>query len=520
MKYSIKKMIIVLITICLLSTSFITVNAVSSDSSNYNTLFSVPIGNGSGFIAYTEKLEDCERFGPESFAVLEDKEFYILDSVENEIEIFSKYGQSTKIIKLPSDYGYYDIEVRDNGDMVLLTDNGILVEVYKSGDVKNVSTTVFPLNDEKFNFKFLSLHKNKNGDIVIRNKKDGTEKNIDDNSSKNSFDSVTIKKDGKNFILSENNNNDNYVKYNYQSAGTYPLKYTVNGELLILEREMLKGKKIYIENRISKYKNGKKIGMALAEETKNYEVIPHKYLLATKNGKVYQLVCNSNNVSLLELKISKEEKSNINNDLVKEIIGENIIENPYIIMESTEQERIDAYWAAVDMCEHNWYYNPSTMKTPTTSTTTPPDHLRGTSSIYVDGIPYKWGGFDDIANFTTKISQGKKAGDINTAAVVSTVTGIDCSGFISRAYGLTTKLGTTTMSTQFSNITWNEISIGDIANDPGSHVWMYYDDQYDWYDNWLGCWTYESTVGGYEDRAKDYFRDADECEDYTPMRKD
>ena len=517
MKFPNIKIVIILLTICLLSTSAIVVNAIPRDSLNYYTVFSIPIAKGSGSIAYTDKQDDSERFGPESFAVLDDREFYILDSVENEVEVFNKDGQSINTIKLPSNYSYYDIEVRNNGDMILLTDVGTILEVCESGDIKNISTPVLSLDNKKFNFKFFTLHKNKSGDIFVGNKVKGTEINIDDNSTKNSYDSVVIKKDGKNFILTENNNR-NYIVYNYQSAGTYPLKHTIDDKLLILEREMIKGKKVYIENRISEYKNGKKIGMALAEETSRYAMIPHKYLLATENGKVYQLVCNENNVSLLELKISKEEKTNLNKDFVEEIIGENIIGNPDFATMSTDQDRIDAYYAAIDICSHQWYYNPSTMKTPTSSTTLAPDHLRGTNSIYVDGIPYKWGGFDDIDNFTIKISQGKKAGNIRLYTV-SSVTGIDCSGFISRIYGLSTKLGTKTMSTQFKDITWVDIEMGDIANYYGSHVWMYYDHQHDWQDNWLGCWTYESTTSGYEDKTKEYFRTVEECANYTPMRK-
>jgi hypothetical protein len=57
------------------------------------------------------------------------------------------------------------------------------------------------------------------------------------------------------------------------------------------------------------------------------------------------------------------------------------------------------------------------------------------------GVPYKWGGFDSIADFDAGIKNGKFAGDITTKrhlenGVSSQAVGVDCSGFVSRCLGL------------------------------------------------------------------------------------
>ena len=57
------------------------------------------------------------------------------------------------------------------------------------------------------------------------------------------------------------------------------------------------------------------------------------------------------------------------------------------------------------------------------------------------GVPYKWGGFDSIADFDAGIKNGKFAGDITTKrhlenAVSDQAVGVDCSGFVSQCLNL------------------------------------------------------------------------------------
>ncbi len=60
------------------------------------------------------------------------------------------------------------------------------------------------------------------------------------------------------------------------------------------------------------------------------------------------------------------------------------------------------------------------------------------------GIPYQWGGFDTPESFDRKVAAGFAAGDVYTPlkrkllydGVSRKACGIDCSGFISRCWGL------------------------------------------------------------------------------------
>jgi|GEM_PF-1437613 len=91
------------------------------------------------------------------------------------------------------------------------------------------------------------------------------------------------------------------------------------------------------------------------------------------------------------------------------------------------------------------------------------------------GVAYKWGGFDSITDFDQKLAQGYTAGDVTgTACVAVCATGVDCSGYVSRCWGLTSKYSTSTLPDISTQIPQDSLSKGDILNDPGNHVVLFH----------------------------------------------
>ena len=93
-------------------------------------------------------------------------------------------------------------------------------------------------------------------------------------------------------------------------------------------------------------------------------------------------------------------------------------------------------------------------------------------------VSYNWGGFDTIAEFNKKILTVKmKAGNVNTqqTPLLSCAAGVDCSGFISRIWGFTSKLGTYDIASNniTEEITQADIKKGDVYVIGGDHVMMY-----------------------------------------------
>lgn len=96
------------------------------------------------------------------------------------------------------------------------------------------------------------------------------------------------------------------------------------------------------------------------------------------------------------------------------------------------------------------------------------------------GMAYKWGGFDTPKTFMEGLENGKKAGDIansykirnDDAAVSQGSVGVDCSGFVSRCWGLCKPVSTRDLPTISRPVTWEELRLGDILLKRG-HVVMF-----------------------------------------------
>jgi PKD repeat protein len=98
--------------------------------------------------------------------------------------------------------------------------------------------------------------------------------------------------------------------------------------------------------------------------------------------------------------------------------------------------------------------------------------------------PYKWGGwthFDDFVSIAQSASSNGEifAGDISCEWPYESsddhVIGVDCSGYISRAWNRGTKLGTSTIPTVSMEINYAELGRGDALDKLGHHVRLFLD---------------------------------------------
>lgn len=88
-------------------------------------------------------------------------------------------------------------------------------------------------------------------------------------------------------------------------------------------------------------------------------------------------------------------------------------------------------------------------------------------------IPYKWGGFNTLAQFDDALQNGRYAGDINTDGVSSYAVGVDCSGYVSRCWQMSYHSSTASMpniTTQYA--TWDDLKPGDAIHKVG-HVRLF-----------------------------------------------
>ncbi|MEN6624578.1 MAG: hypothetical protein ABFD50_23915, partial [Smithella sp.] len=127
---------------------------------------------------------------------------------------------------------------------------------------------------------------------------------------------------------------------------------------------------------------------------------------------------------------------------------------------------------------------------------TKPHYISGAGTY--SSMPYDYGGFDSVSQFNGYMSPGTyQAGDADsTEDNPNCDKGVDCSGYVSRAWQQTTKYGTWTLANISYQITNDELLYGDILNKSGSHTVLFVN-----FNGSSGIYDYESTVYGNYDRV-------------------
>jgi hypothetical protein len=104
-----------------------------------------------------------------------------------------------------------------------------------------------------------------------------------------------------------------------------------------------------------------------------------------------------------------------------------------------------------------------------------PSYLIGKLGQQVHGVPYCWGCHGSLGVIGERLAQGALAGNVCTHDDPRTdVTGVDCSAFVSAAWGLSQHFTTAAIPSITDPISdvWN-LKPGDALNKPGSHVILF-----------------------------------------------
>jgi hypothetical protein len=104
-----------------------------------------------------------------------------------------------------------------------------------------------------------------------------------------------------------------------------------------------------------------------------------------------------------------------------------------------------------------------------------PWYLQGKTGQQVRGVPYCWGCHGSLASFRSQIERGVKAGNVCTRnAPRNDVAGVDCSAFVSAAWGLGIHYTTAAIPAIAKPVAnpW-DLRPGDALNKPGAHVMLF-----------------------------------------------
>jgi hypothetical protein len=128
-------------------------------------------------------------------------------------------------------------------------------------------------------------------------------------------------------------------------------------------------------------------------------------------------------------------------------------------------------------------------------------------------VSYDWGGWETPTQFVSAMQSNYKAGNMDTTYPngIACAHGVDCSGFVTRVWGLTSKLSTWTIPGA-SKPLCPVLTLGDVLDYPGVHVVVFVSNATN------GINTYEATAYLYYDRVVYIYRPWSTLTGYIPYR--
>ncbi len=244
----------------------------------------------------------------------------------------------------------------------------------------------------------------------------------------------------------------------------------------------------------------------IREKAKQKKSVPNQ--IKVYKNEVYELNNLENTVEIIKVAAPKSDsvqkfKSKLDNMVEPMEIAQ---EPSYRITRATIMSNAKAYHSAF-----TWSCTSANLAAMTNYTK--PRYV-GSAGSYTY-MPYCWGGFSSPTQYKTGLSNGGRVGNIytGTGAYVSNTYGVDCSGYVSRAWGLTTKYGTSTIMNVAFYINASSLLQGDALNYSGSHIVLF--EKFDANGNYT---VYEATTWNSYDRVAHTVRTVSSMTNYKPIR--
>lgn len=444
------------------------VNADKTTASEKEVLLEVNVGNETGEVGY-ELYDDGSKLGPQAFIVKNNK-IYILDTVHDQILVYvnDKLQKTVPICDLA-----FDFTIHDNRFWVVDEYNQ-LFEINEKGEV----LSKYDIPDEIFSCMIRDIRMNKDGNVVLQIdggfsyelREQNFEKFDSDIQVVETEESVTIafeengwefQKDNKYIGLLEVDKKDN----------CYVFVQTYLGDVT----------ELIFEHSIEKYNaEGELEEYAIIDMSDNV-YFSNKSIYVSDKGSIYLMECEEDSLVISELILGTSDESQMEH-LREEYERTHPVSyaNSRAITSATSYislKRDEVKNRASAMANFEFEVT-AAHKTIRTGTELPGYIASAAIGEVVTGIPYCWGGFNGYGSasvsgsFANMVTGNYMAGnvDTSTSGKVGGTIGLDCSGFVCSAYGLTEKKPTSTLLTFGNEISSSNLKYMDFLVKNGHTV--------------------------------------------------
>lgn len=282
-----------------------------------------------------------------------------------------------------------------------------------------------------------------------------------------------------------------------------------NSFYVVLE-ELAQNPNLQVDKTIHHYDaEGNLIGMARVPLAEQYIYVAHGLTIGS-DGAVYALATYPDRVEVFHLAFVSELDpilSNIAMPLTafEAPLADSAESITCLVSRDTMVNTAYSYYA-------NSKYLNNTNINGTCANRTKPRYL-GSAGTY-SSVSYDWWGFDTVSGWNNYMTNNYQAGDIDTSGNEGCSRGVDCSGYVSRAWQLTSRIGSCNFGGISEQIDKNEMQRGDILTKCNVHTVLFRDYGYEY----GGLFVYESTTYNSYDRVVYTWNDWSRFSGYTPFK--
>lgn len=443
-----------------------------------NNVLEVECGEAEGEVSYYSGNEQGYGAGPEAFYVENESSIYILDTVNDRINHYVR-GRFAESITLT--------DVKAPQCFAMMPDGTLYVSDSYNGEVTLV---VYSVNGAVTSYELPELEY-----VDVRN--------------------ISVKRDGS-LCLS-----DWYDLYFYDLDGEsaeFLKKETlecVGAPEVAYSKYLGDGKDCHYEMQTTLVESSMLLGeisIAAVDENGNamgsarvpleeFVYRPNQYVQIGKKGSVYMMVPTETGLEIRKVALGRVSDSRLDEvmAMAEEYEAEVAEQMQYAVAPvSLSLTREEVLERANLITMQSWTLSAENVDIAGMSHVDLPDYiqdivdsgaLKNGGTVKMTGIPYCWGGFDcrytsnnySYDNFVEAINAGYIAGNVDTSngnQKVSGTAGLDCSGLVSAAYGIS-KEGTWYFNEYGTTVTKETIKTMDylvLRNHPimGSHVILFY----------------------------------------------
>ena len=406
-------------------------NVCKKDSNNREQGLSnwfIPAGDGEDEIGYF--ADDCDSTGPEAFAV-DGEDLFILDAVKGRLLQFSKAGCNV----FPLDPCSHPIQF-------LIGEQHNYV-----ADEAEPKLFVF---DKEWRFERtvpIPNSASEQGFYMFDKEKDGMLRILTDDMTYYSFN-IGNNLWTKEYSVDVDNLSDNKTysfngyTFEFDSGKDTVTRFLSadieNGNLIVIVYESHPGSKtIDINTSVCKYDhNGELVGYSTIDYSKAF-CFPLYDVYVAKDSTVYVMTCIEEGVEVRPLVFEKERPSfNLNNVIIDVEVNTRSM-NPL-----TSYSRTDVRSRAMAAKTLTWTLTEGNNTIPSGSGVILPSHIASAEiGDTITSIPYCDGGMhDSTTDFLNDKNAGYTTGNIGDYYYLTC--GLDCSGYVSYTYGLSSHHGT------------------------------------------------------------------------------